>query len=101
MRVGPIQKPGPSFPRPSTNTFAPAFSASVMEPSIRCFASFEITGPIFKPRMIETMRLMMWSVLPTAIITDAAMQRCPAQPDIEATTFEEVMSGSASGMTIR
>jgi hypothetical protein len=39
--------------------------------------------------------------LPTAIITDAAMQRCPAQPDIDATTFDDVISGSASGITMR
>ena len=35
---------------------------------------------------------MMWSVLPTATITDAAMQRWPAQPDIEATTLLAVIS---------
>ena len=33
------------------------------------------------------MRAMMWSVSDTATITDAAMQRWPAQPDIDATTL--------------
>src|ERR1041385_5503633 len=44
---------------------------------------------------------MMWSVFATAIMTDAAMQRWPAQPDIDATTLLDVISGSASGITIR
>ena len=47
------------------------------------------------------MQRMMWSVLATATITEAAMQRWPAQPDMEATTLPAVISRSASGMTIR
>ena len=38
------------------------------------------------------MQRMMWSVLATATMTDAAMQRWPAQPDIEATTLLAVIS---------
>jgi hypothetical protein len=44
---------------------------------------------------------MMWSVLATATMTDAAMHRWPAHPDIEATMFVDAMSGSASGKTMR
>jgi hypothetical protein len=49
----------------------------------------------------STMHRMMWSVLSTATITEAAMQRWPAHPDIEATTLLAVMSRSASGITIK
>src|SRR4030088_426022 len=34
-------------------------------------------------------------------MTDAAMHLCPAQPDMEATTLLDVISLSASGMTIK
>ena len=36
-----------------------------------------------------------------AIIAEAAIQRCPAQPDIDAVTFEAVIAGFASGSTKR
>jgi len=44
---------------------------------------------------------MMWSIFPTPTIADAAIQRCPAQPLIDAVTLLAVMSGCASGITIR
>ena len=42
---------------------------------------------------------MIGSTFPTASIAEAAIQRCPAQPDIEAVTFDAVIDGFASGKT--
>ena len=72
---------------------------------MRSFAAAEITGPMSLPgtiaRATSAMRSMMWSVFDTATITDAAMQRWPAHPDIDATMFVAAISRSASGMTMR
>ncbi len=91
--------------RPSTRTVAPAASASAMYPSMRAFASAEMTGPRSRPGTIRlaysTIRATMWSVAETATMTDAAMHRCPAHPDIDATTLLAVISRSASGITMR
>ena len=72
---------------------------------MRSLAAAEITGPTSLPgtiaRACSAIRATMWSVADTATITEAAMHRCPAHPDIEATPFVAVISRSASGITIR
>src|SRR5688572_21353632 len=72
---------------------------------MRSLAAFEMTGPTSRPgtiaRAYSVMRAMMRSVSLTATMTLAAMQRWPAQPDIDAITLLDVISTFASGSTMR